>query len=59
LCDNDDDDDDDNKPPVYYWPTWAVGAHLRAVRRIHINNEDVETSFLTYPPVFEESGYSG
>jgi hypothetical protein len=27
------DDEDDNKP---IWPTWAVGAFFRGVRRIHI-----------------------
>jgi hypothetical protein len=30
-----DDDDDDNKPG---WPTRAVGALCRSVRRIHINH---------------------
>ena len=30
--DEDDDDDDDDK---HVWPTWAVSALLRGVRRIH------------------------
>ena len=35
ASDYDDDDDNKNKP---VWPTWAVGALFRSVRRIHINH---------------------
>jgi|AntRauMFilla1563_2_1112583.scaffolds.fasta_scaffold25550_1 hypothetical protein len=34
--DADDDDDDDDDKPV--WPTWAVGALFRGVRRVLINH---------------------
>ena len=34
--DDDDDDDDDYDDDKPVWPTWAVGALFRGVRRVHI-----------------------
>jgi hypothetical protein len=47
-----------NKP--YFWPTWAVGALFRGVRRIHINHVCDGKRMLThiFPACsIEESGH--
>jgi hypothetical protein len=36
--DDDDDDDDDDNDNKSVWPTWAVGALFRGVRRVLINH---------------------